>query len=428
MSLIRLTPELRAERGATMSKRKLQLPAGPVRESDDPFLWLPVLQTEAEGLHSLGRKNLLEVLVSADNDSSHEDTTVKVLPAAEKVLEPRLFLVSSSTFGVATSKELEATKKIYSDFHFLSFQPDVGVVKFTVDPELCLSAYIDILQKMEVNPKDINPVVLNGGGTKVLGGFVKSFLICNTVCGEAHQRMSVFPIKNISTARALSKQLSSIIDMSKAAVQDFFKDSFPENPPKMVVGELHICMGFSPAAHFGFHQDECDWTFLIQLSPGESSIRVAGFKKDAEFDFCGRAFLFPGKAYHRSGCKTRRTMTLTMFMHYDKKLQSSPQSAVKVKNEVKNEVDVAPLNPAMDEPASLSAAAGPSDDTASVARDHVQDDKNMSVKGDEKPADDENEPEEADQKEAVKNEPNPHEEPQPAPSAKAGKSRRKPQS
>ena len=199
MSLIRLTPELRAERGATMSKRKLQLPAGPVRESDDPFLWLPVLQTEAEGLHSLGRKNLLEVLVYADNDSSREHTTVKVLPAAEKVLEPRLFLVSSSTFGVATPKELEVTKKIYSDFRFLSFK--------------------------------------------------------------------------------------------------------------------------------------------------------------------------------------RRTMTLTMFMHYDNKPQSSPQSSVKVKNEV----DVAPSNPAMDEPASSSADAGPSDDTASVARDDVQDDKNMSVKGDEKP-------------------------------------------
>ena len=89
-----------------------------------------------------------------------------------------------------------------------------------------------------------------------------------------------------------------------------------------------------------------------------------------------------------------------------------------------NEVDAAPPNLTMDKPASSSADAGPPDDTASVAPDDVQDDKKMSVKGDENPAADEKE---CDPKEAVKDEPSSHEEPQPASSAKAPKAdRRKP--
>ena len=48
-------------------------------------------------------------------------------------------------------------------------------------------------------------------------------------------------------------------------------------------------------------------------SPGKSSLSIAGFEQEVNFNGCGAYGMFPAQAYHRSGTKERRTLTATIF-------------------------------------------------------------------------------------------------------------------
>ena len=107
---------------------------------------------------------------------------------------------------------------------------------------------------------------------------------------------------------------------------------------KVSLGETHLVLGFNPHAHFTYHQDakEYTWSVTIQLSPGTSSISIAG-KDEALFDGPGIAYLFPSQCFHRSGRKERRTLTATFFFKAKVSDGKEPDNDDDVKKEAKKD-------------------------------------------------------------------------------------------
>jgi hypothetical protein len=64
----------------------------------------------------------------------------------------------------------------------------------------------------------------------------------------------------------------------------------------------------------------------MQLTPGDSSICLAHAEKDAKFSVPGSAYLFPAQAWHRSGRKERRTLTVSTFFNTVKKAKLGSDS------------------------------------------------------------------------------------------------------
>ena len=94
---------------------------------------------------------------------------------------------------------------------------------------------------------------------------------------------------------------------------------------KLRQGETHLVFGFSPHAHFSMHQDaeKYMWTLVVQLSPGSSTIEIAG-KEDIHFTLPGHACVFPSQAWHRSGYKERRTLMMSVFFMISEKVKKEP--------------------------------------------------------------------------------------------------------
>ena len=98
---------------------------------------------------------------------------------------------------------------------------------------------------------------------------------------------------------------------------------------KLRQGETHLVFGFSPHAHFSMHQDaeKYMWTLVVQLSPGSSTIQIAGKPDIHHFTLPGHACVFPSQAWHRSGYKERRTLMMSVFFMITEKVKKEPSEA-----------------------------------------------------------------------------------------------------
>ena len=87
------------------------------------------------------------------------------------------------------------------------------------------------------------------------------------------------------------------------------------------VAEMHVCFGFSAYVNYGYHKDaldlksEVDLTFMLMLSPGRSSMRVAGAPKESFYEYPGDMLYFDAvDVYHRSGLACARTLKIAFFV------------------------------------------------------------------------------------------------------------------
>ena len=72
----------------------------------------------------------------------------------------------------------------------------------------------------------------------------------------------------------------------------------------------------APNTYFNYHQDDQgEVTVVVNLSPGRSTLHIAGASEDLAFTMPGNAFMFPSKVFHRSGAKQRRTLTVSFFFN-----------------------------------------------------------------------------------------------------------------
>ena len=159
------------------------------------------------------------------------------------------------------------------------------------------------------------------------------------------QKSCVFALKNKSSVGLFSKPLLEVANTVTKTVQEHFALQLHVEKTSVSLGETHLVLGFNPHAHFTYHQDArgYTWSVTIQLSPGTSSIQIAG-KDEALFIGPGIAYLFPSQCFHRSGRKERRTLTATFFF----------RTKVSDGKETDNDDDVKKETPVKEE-------AGPSD-------------------------------------------------------------------
>jgi hypothetical protein len=129
------------------------------------------------------------------------------------------------------------------------------------------------------------------------------------------------------------------------------------------IEEVHVLFGFSAYTNYSFHVDgkdlQCkpDYTFMLNLSPGPSSMFVAGAEQEAKYTFPGDVLLFDAvNVFHCSGHATARTLKLALFVSLKAPIavdtgdsssqnDSAPPTGskeVKVKQEVKPEPTSSP--------------------------------------------------------------------------------------
>ena len=300
--------------------------------------WLPTIQDEAIRLSS--SKN------SLFDQKTPQELEPLVAPALSKeahmLLNPTLTHQTNLVYKDATEAQKTDTSAWLD-----TFGPVFGEVKKTtgalplewVGP-VALKAYFDIIHKLKTIVDDKCDIALDVKGETVKGGFHHGYYIVNAgvsmnAFDVRRQNNSIFPLVNKSRVAAVSTHLGQVAAIVEGRIKNALgKDVF--------LSETHLCFGFSRYAHFDFHQDvfdknDCHVTALMQLSPGKSSIQVAGCPEPFQFTGPGEVCLFPCKVWHRSGNKERRTLTASFFFKF-KDEKPKPSSTEEAKPDVKPEV------------------------------------------------------------------------------------------
>ena len=110
----------------------------------------------------------------------------------------------------------------------------------------------------------------------------------------------------------------------------------------------HVLFCFNAHTSYSFHQDapdlkqKVDYTVMLMLSPGDSTMRVAGADEDFKYEFPGAACMFDACAlFHRSGTALLRTVKLCFFVTLTDAVDVDKEPAPKEgKTEVKPEPEV----------------------------------------------------------------------------------------
>ena len=291
--------------------------------------WIPLLKLEADTLNEVFdqekkwfKANVAAVDAGADVASAAMQLTQPMLDA----LEPRLSQPCSVPYADATD-EMKGVNLSLLQSHIASGGfyssggsdngfSQTGAMRFFIEPARCMATYVDFFKKVSLHNDATRPVVLRDtAGTLHSGGFGELYVPVNVVQYDATQQKScVFALKNKSSVGLFSKPLLEVANTVTKTVQEHFALQLHRETTSVSLGETHLVLGFNPHAHFTYHQDakEYTWSVTIQLSPGTSSIQIAG-KDEVLFDGPGIAYLFPSQCFHRSGRKERRTLTATFF-------------------------------------------------------------------------------------------------------------------
>ena len=294
-----------------------------VQNSGRPHEWVPILKAEATALFNFfddgGKFFEPQNLTSSDSTCANRLTEL----ASEK-LEPRLSEISSVPYAAASQEEVDANAVLFDGLkcnHFNQFVSNTTVVGASVgvlEPQSCMAAYLDVLKKLDLSGDAKKPASFSSSnGETYSGGFLNEGYRPVNVAkfDKAQQDSCVFALKNKAAVTNLSRALLLVTEKVAQALNTTLATQFSDKNVTVSQGETHLVFGFNPHAHFNYHQDaeEYDWSVTIQLSPGKSSLAIAGFEQEVDFNGCGAYGMFPAQAYHRSGTKERRTLTATIF-------------------------------------------------------------------------------------------------------------------
>jgi hypothetical protein len=223
----------------------------------------------------------------------------------------------------------------------------VGACRLQVEPQKAMDAWCEIVKCMSPTLIAEKPVELKGSTVQVSGGFDRGGYapINGVVKFDATQQSScIFAFKNSSKVRGFSAALDFAVASVVKQANETLKTLLDAEGTTLTVGETHLCFGYNRHSHFAFHQDDEKYTWVVtmQLTPGESSICLAHADQDAKFSVPGSAYLFPAQAWHRSGRKERRTLTVSAFFRFVRKSKlgnDSTGSEGKVKDKKEEATD-----------------------------------------------------------------------------------------
>ena len=164
---------------------------------------------------------------------------------------------------------------------------------------------------------------------KILGGWAtaNNYDVCRLPPGakfdREEQNRVVFALgKGSSVDKFVAKAgLKFFTDKISASIDKIYGE---KNYPHKVA-EVHVCFGFSPYVNYGYHTDatdlvsSVDLTYMLMLSPGRSSMRVAGAVNEAFYEHPGDMLYFDAlNVYHRSGLACARTLKIAFFVKITK--------------------------------------------------------------------------------------------------------------
>ena len=275
--------------------------------------WIPIMKLEATALLQLPASSWFAPLTL----HGHQWRTPAIgtlSDGAQKCLVKRL---SEATHSPAvqldrgTDEQIASTKSLYDVFASgpIGTSPSGGVPILTLDKPASLAMYIDFVgkYKFSLNVAEKSGAAIAAHEKDFPGGFQGGYQAVDAPYDLERQSTCIFTVHNKSQAGKLHKNLPKYIGTMATEMAEYigFKVKF---------NELHLCFGFSAQSHFTYHQDkQGEWTVVVQLSPGASTIKVAGKEEELCFTGPGDAFMFPSKAFHRSGSKQRRTLTASFF-------------------------------------------------------------------------------------------------------------------
>jgi len=186
-----------------------------------------------------------------------------------------------------------------------------------------LTAYCNIID-MVTHVNESTAFSLKFDQYSILGGWAapSNYDVCRLPAGASFERDEqnrvVFALGKGSTVEKFVAAAQLQIFTGKIA--DTLDNIYGTKNTPHKVAEMHVCFGFSAYVNYGYHKDaldlksEVDLTFMLMLSPGRSSMRVAGAPKESFYEYPGDMLYFDAvDVYHRSGLACARTLKIAFL-------------------------------------------------------------------------------------------------------------------
>jgi hypothetical protein len=230
---------------------------------------------------------------------------------------------------------------------------DTGTVAMALSKEPSLHLYCALVDKLKtgVDGADGLPTFFidSAGGQTIAskkGGFQQLYQAINVPMEQqvkAEQDRCIFAMKNNAFTQLFGTSAKTIVSEASEQVKEMYNKGNEKVSVSLAV--VHILFNWNAHSFFTYHQDtDGQVTVIINLSLGESSMHVAGYK-EATYTGVGSAHMFPSNAFHRSGSAPRRCVKVALFFNvqepHDLEADDDPSSSTTqpvVKSEVKPEV------------------------------------------------------------------------------------------
>jgi len=207
-------------------------------------------------------------------------------------------------------------------------------VALTLDPATSLRLWKSLVDGLRV--EDSGKVTLVGMcGADVFefkGGWDAAYTEVNAELGVDHerQRQCVFAFYKPSKRTGVNTLVNFLSCFPEAEMLIEWKTENVSNytSKQATHEETHLLFGWNQNSHFAYHADHKNYqvTYTSMLSPGMSSMHVAGAKDEARYEQAGHGHMFDSQLYHRSGITQLRTVKMSDFFVLDE--QESPEACV----------------------------------------------------------------------------------------------------
>ena len=221
-----------------------------------------------------------------------------------------------------------------SCFALKDFNDDLMAARLSVNPQKCCAFFCDLAQGLDVG--DAGKGKLHLANMKFGGGFKDTYSPVNVLPGDTsgqEQSRSIFALRSREIRTLMSKMPSFkalIVQLEEQlylqGLSFKWEDANGPGLEPIQLEELHFLFGFSAHTHFLYHRDQITMqskqvfgylSVILNLTPCESSFRVANSKEPFQFTGIGSTAVFPSRLWHRSEKAQSGTVKVALF--YSKK-------------------------------------------------------------------------------------------------------------
>ena len=311
------------------------------------------LDTDEERLDAMkkGCKGMSETSTAEYQHCKFEDK------CADENDRMKLYVLSNATLqGDYLWKKEEKASHCYP---FDGYNSENMVGPMMVAPKLCCDFFIDLIKSWGRTPTGEGQLQFGQSPDScVKGGFDDVYAVVNTPVGETSKRDQSYVLfgagkRQLPHLKRACPNLAALI----AGVNDqlekqgftfqWDKGEYPSLEPIYVV-EAHFLFGFSALTHFLWHKDKLygknnmsEYSYLsviVNLTPCESSFKVAAAEEPFVFKEIGSAAAFPSRYWHRTMTSSYGTVKVALF-YKKSKPQERPKPEETTPDSLKRKID-----------------------------------------------------------------------------------------